>query len=229
MCEEGSFLNYDRFIMIKDTRSPYCKMTLRKLRSALLRLYEENRGFVIPDEHSVWYKTAGITKKTFNNTIRTYDNFLYFTKQYLLDDLEKYMLVLEDNASVGDGLKVIMRFCFVTSLNEGRREEQIERRDDMIMAAWFYNTEAWAEIMKPLVKAIKLDYPFLEEAVLYESYWNWVAICQRYFREWADRGMDQSLAIIYRKFMMHYYRQIFASARDIMFIRKELGDIEKGE
>ena len=208
--------------MIKQTRAPYSKKTLNKLCSALLRLCEENGGIVIPDEHSVWYKEAGVTKKTFNNTVRTFDNFLLFTKQCLLEDLGKYMAVLDEESSVNDGLKLLMRFCTVKSSNERRRNQELEHRNEMMLAVYYYGNDTWMEMMESLMLAVRIDYPFLEDDVLYESFGNWVRICRGYFLEWADEGMKEETAVGYRRLMMHYYRQIFGGAREVMFVRQEM-------
>ena len=84
--------------------------------------------------------------------------------------------------------------------------------------------------MEPLIPIAKTEYPFLEDAVLDEVFRKWAAICRLYFREWADYEMCEELASDYRKLMMLFYRQIFGSARGLMFIRNELSEkIEKYE
>ena len=115
----------------------------------------------------------------------------------------------------------------VKSPNESRRKEEQIHQKQMKLAAYKYSDRDWMDILQPLVPAIEIDYPYLEKEIRDELLELWAGVCKKYFAKWADNGMGEELAGVYRKMMMWHYQNIFNNGRDLMFLRNELKEAKR--
>lgn len=177
------------YSMRRIVKANHSKQTISALREGLFILMDEYGPRIVPDQHSEWYKVSGISKKTFNHTIHTYDNFLTFSFEYFLQDLTEYLSHCETISSVKDGLILLMKYGTLKSANADKQRKYAERKAQIRLAAYKYSDDDWVKILVPLRSAVTAEHQFLEDNVRYELFTIWAGIVRHYFAKWASQGM----------------------------------------
>ena len=204
------------------TREPFSKKTVIKLIIGYFQLVKQEENYnLVPDIHSKWYKTSEVSKKTFNNTIRTFDKFRQIVKAYLLEDLKQFLLRQVESHTAEEYIGHVMRFMMVSSSDEGKRNKQEIYQQEMLFAVYALNGEDWLEIMEPAWDLFnnELEYKIKKEAIEYLLL-RWAMTVKITLRKWVEEGLDEGLISYYRKTIVYFLKKIPGEEREIQTIRE---------
>ena len=212
--------------MRKDTRIAAGRIAISRLLTAFFQMAEDCGDYnTIPDDHFKWYKTAGITKKTFVNAVKTYDNFRFLVKKFLLSDQERFMLSRPKPDNVYSYMRGLMQFAETNaSDNERKRTWQEECRKELKFAILKFPEEDWMDILEPIRKVIISELPVsMDEGMRQETYEKWVLRVREELKRWLLTGMKPDEKTFYAKRIEYQLKRISEEIMDMKAFAQPIG------
>ena len=196
--------------MIEKIKVTPRKSTINKLADALLEMDEENGAPFIPENHPEWYKKTGITKKTFCQSICSYQDYIPLFKESLLKDLEDFLKWLKDIKTLEEGVKWLMTYSVAVPKDAVGSKSRNKQSRNMKMAAYHCDTDYWVEILSLFRPQIEKSFLLkMDKAVMAELLELWAGDVRMYFKMWANHGMSEGWKkSIYDGIMSSYKRLV---------------------
>lgn len=195
------------------TRIPHSRKTLIKLQTALLEFINTNSINYLPEKYRDWYRSARIAKSTFTDSISTYANFLYFSKEELIEFFNSLSRML-GNANT-DSIVNIFLNLFVLNSTDGRRAElHNERRNSLVLATIIFPPNYWEELFFFFKPSLMAEYKALDETVLDDLLATYAGMVRRYLLAWIELGTLEELLPTYKQIMILLLRNLFLANRE---------------